>query len=400
MQQRVIITCQPDDLHPERVFRVMSGSIADSTSDLVVVSAHANGALPASFPERSRRWGGAALAGVVAACGESAVTHLKRYVRFEGGGGYSLGPVADERCAEWGGVWAAPMRSDATDTDLGRWLVVVRVPSVLDDDAAALRTVLAAVFGVTAAIAANRGAPFRSVALSNLFAERPFDPAVRVAALLRQVRSWYGGGMAADAVDVVLYDRDPEALAEMSEAWAAGVRDVLGWSPVAHDPATDALRREVRDRVSDHLRAGAEIPVMHPMLEELHLVLDPERPRSLQEIARAGRSLAEAFSAELCHAYALPYKPQAFANLEALSRLADHDSAVDQVARKAHVARWIVSYLHTLRTLGNEASHVVQEREGRFPHRLESDDLIVLLSHIRRVLDFRLRWRAFQLRGV
>ena len=64
---KVVITCQPDELHPERVFRVVTGSIADSTADLVVVSAHANGALPADFPERSsRRWGGAALASLVA----------------------------------------------------------------------------------------------------------------------------------------------------------------------------------------------------------------------------------------------------------------------------------------------------------------------------------------------
>ncbi len=80
-----------------------------------------------------------------------------------------------------------------------------------------------------------------------------------------------------------------------------------------------------------------------------------------------------------------------------MTRLAETDSAVDQLsARKSHVARWIVSYLHTLRTLGNEASHAVQERGERFPNRLEADGLIVLLSQVRRVLDLPLRWRVMR----
>lgn len=47
-----------------------------------------------------------------------------------------------------------------------------------------------------------------------------------------------------------------------------------------------------------------------------------------------------------------------------------------------------------MRTLGNEASHVVKADGGweRYPASLENDDLLVLLAHIRRVMDFRTRW--------
>ena len=118
---------------------------------------------------------------------------------------------------------------------------------------------------------------------------------------------------------------------------------------------------------------------------------------SARACQRNARAAPGGSRAQRRHAYGLPYKAQAFSNLEALTRLAETDSAVDQLsARKSHVARWIVSYLHTLRTLGNEASHAVQERGERFPNRLEADDLIVLLSQVRRVLDFRLRWRVMR----
>jgi hypothetical protein len=382
-----IIECQPDEGHPERVFRVTDGDVTSNTADVVVLSAHAVGPLPGDHPFAHTRWGGGALCAFVEAHGDSTVRALRRYVSFESRGRYAIDAM-DERAGTWAGVWAAPR-----DPDERRWLVVVRAPGTATDEAGALRATIEGVIATVSAIAAQRGTPCRSVAMTNLFAHRRYDVSVRVSTLLQQVQRWYRGTLGVDSVEVVLFEQDAERLACVCEEWRAAVQREVGWTPISPDPATEALRLEVRARVGEHLREEQDGSIVRETLVDLQRRLDPEHRRALQEIAQAGRALAEAMSAELCSAYGLPVNANAYSNLEQLRAIADSESAIHGLSR-SYVAKWIVSYLHTLRTLGNEAAHAVKEHKARFPRTLEADDLFVLLAQLRRVLDFRARWCA------
>jgi len=54
---------------------------------------------------------------------------------------------------------------------------------------------------------------------------------------------------------------------------------------------------------------------------------------------------------------------------------------------KAGVAPWLISYLHTLRVIGNEVIHI-RERRNRQPPMLSQDDVTVCLFCIQRVAQF------------
>ena len=64
--------------------------------------------------------------------------------------------------------------------------------------------------------------------------------------------------------------------------------------------------------------------------------------------------------------------------------------------KDAHISTWFNSYLHTLRTLRNECSHAQSDdqRERQFPMHLDSDDVLLLATALRRVLIMHGQWRS------
>ena len=59
--------------------------------------------------------------------------------------------------------------------------------------------------------------------------------------------------------------------------------------------------------------------------------------------------------------------------------------SIERLADQHRYARWFLSYLHTLRSVGNEAVHLVSLERAR-PRRMEAVDHVVLLSALLRVL--------------
>jgi hypothetical protein len=69
----------------------------------------------------------------------------------------------------------------------------------------------------------------------------------------------------------------------------------------------------------------------------------------------------------------------------------DMFSRIDKLSEK-RVANWIQSYMHVLRTLGNEAAHE-KNTYGRRPPSVQEADLIICLLCIHRLWGFWVEWR-------
>ena len=62
---------------------------------------------------------------------------------------------------------------------------------------------------------------------------------------------------------------------------------------------------------------------------------------------------------------------------------------IEQLEGSGIISKWINSYLHSLRILGNESVHLAErhQRIQRIPKALAAGDLVVILSNMVRVLD-------------
>jgi hypothetical protein len=116
------------------------------------------------------------------------------------------------------------------------------------------------------------------------------------------------------------------------------------------------------------------------VLTDIAAALKHERGLSIQQFGVLGRLLAEGVTSRLCTDLGLSPSANTFGNLEALSKT-------------PFVSKWIHSYLHSLRILGNESVHLTNAPEG-LPGRLASGDLVVILGNMLRVIDFYRLWRA------
>ena len=64
-------------------------------------------------------------------------------------------------------------------------------------------------------------------------------------------------------------------------------------------------------------------------------------------------------------------------------------SRIDKLGGKG-IASWILSSMHVLRVLGNEAG---REKNGRRPPTVEETDLTISLLYMHRLWSFWARWR-------
>jgi len=371
--------CRVDNLPGDRWFTIKEGDICDSDADVLIISAAAETGGGAAVSAVRRRFGGGVL-------------DSQRYmVRFGQKEYFGLGDLSGPLSEVFGAAEItyedAGITGGFVDRESGRCLVVLRMPGAnwLRDPAKAYSGALGAVFGSLGLLSADTARRFSTVAFTDLAARRGYSVNQRLEAILAAVTHWFSGPAAGQRVELILFNDGSLSYAKRRDEWISAMRRRFGWTPTA------VHRKEIRIQIVE-LRAivGVQQEGRHGSetrraLHDLFIRLDPEHPRSVQEIAQAGRSLAEALSAELCRAHGLKVDSNSFGNIDRLEKCG---------GAGPRVAKWILSYLHTMRTLGNEASHVVRQGDGedRYPSELGEDDLQVLLTHIRRVLHFRNRW--------
>ena len=373
--------CRVDNLPGDRWFTIKEGDICDSDADVLIISAAAETGGGAAVSAVHRRFGGGVL-------------DSQRYlVRFGQKEYFGLGDFSGPLSEAFAGAEIASEDAGITggfvdgELNRGRCLVVLRMPGAnwLRDPAKAYSGALGAVFGSLGLLSADTARRFSTVAFTDLAGRRGYSVHQRLEAILAAVTHWFSGPAAGQRVELILFNDGSPSYAKRRGEWISAMRQRFGWTPTA------VHRKEIRIQIVE-LRAivGVQQEGRHGSetrraLHDLFIRLDPEHPRSVQEIAQAGRSLAEALSAELCRAHGLKVDSNSFGNIDRLEKCG---------GAGPRVAKWILSYLHTMRTLGNEASHVVRQGDGedRYPSELGEDDLQVLLTHIRRVLHFRNRW--------
>jgi hypothetical protein len=56
---------------------------------------------------------------------------------------------------------------------------------------------------------------------------------------------------------------------------------------------------------------------------------------------------------------------------------------------KGYASDWFMAYVEAIQNISNKASHTKDAGEHRFPESIQEEDLIVLLSCLKRVLDFQ-----------
>lgn len=172
-----------------------------------------------------------------------------------------------------------------------------------------------------------------------------------------------------ERLDIAFYTSEEQEW--LATNWKSYLHAVEGAAPAEDDEVARLLRsrclteaeRLRRDRSQDTLLARA----LDELVECLHTAPAP-RPTHL---GFAARHAVEAIVASLCRRHGRKESATLEAN-------------IDELQRHGRYARWFVSYLHTLRILGNECVHA-STREV-LPRAMESADQAVLLASLARVL--------------
>jgi hypothetical protein len=126
------------------------------------------------------------------------------------------------------------------------------------------------------------------------------------------------------------------------------------------------------EEAARRLRAGVRgEPHLDRALGELLACLTQGEKTSTTRLGFSARQTVEQLVNALCRKYRLKVEPLFEKNIETL-------------ASKGRFSRWFISYLHTLRTLGNEAVHLSGRRV--VPETLGAVEELVLLSLLLRVL--------------
>jgi hypothetical protein len=194
--------------------------------------------------------------------------------------------------------------------------------------------------------------------------------------LLEIVLNWLQVSRQTRQINFVVHADDEIA------GWNAAMDKVLGrtFEDGDYRQAIAELRAVLLARIAEILKSESD-PLIRQALELLALALPTQdHHTSIQQFGNFGRMTAEAMSQRLCRDLGLTPGESAFGNIELLGRSPD-------------VAKWIYSYLHCLRILGNEAVHLA-ERDQRIPKSLAAGDLTVILSNLSRVLDFYRQWQT------
>jgi hypothetical protein len=159
---------------------------------------------------------------------------------------------------------------------------------------------------------------------------------------------------------------------QRAERLSRAMNESLGRAQIAlaKGSIVQTLRSEIQARL-DRLEGLA--PAAHKLKNELRLALLSEESRSY-DVGRAGRLLVEHVAAMI-----LPKQQKSL----------DLYKQIDQLAQR-QVSPWVISYMHLLRTFGNEAVHHMSG--DRRPPAMSEGDLLVCYLAIDRVLAFWADW--------
>ncbi|MCA9645059.1 MAG: hypothetical protein KC492_30425, partial [Myxococcales bacterium] len=249
-------------------------------------------------------------------------------------------------------------------------ILLLRLPApeyyrTLEHAQAAYRTAVDAVF-CAAATLEQLGRKHERITLSVLGGAQAFSKRAAIDALLEGGVRWLERSIHTSSVAYTLLD------AENAPSWCEAMNQALGRTTDEgqYGAANQLLRRELKERI-EHVQARDPESDLARTLGAMNHALSSPGRMCVQHYAMFGRKVAEVVSRDICASLGLATSANAFANIEKLS--AD-----------PRVSKWINSYMHSLRVLGNESVHVMGHGE-RVPTSLDGGDLLVVFTNALRV---------------
>jgi hypothetical protein len=348
--------------HGYREFRLLCGDVAAQPAHLVVLSVHAGAGRPGGnvLSALEERWGTLDLDAA------ALVLSLTRHSPFR----LTPAPGAPESPA---GVYLFTPPAGFPFADL----LMLRLPGArqFGDDFTAAEAYRRAVRGAFAAVAALEfhGKNYPTIALPVFGGRRKFPKLEAMTNLLATAVDWLNVSRHTERILFTVFEEE-----EVGD-WSQAMDQALGrtFDDGDYRDAAAELRARLTEQVGVVLAAESESGLGR-ILRDLRDALGKEV--SIQQFGMLGRLLAEAVSARLCSDLGIKPSNNAFANIEKLGE-------------SPRVSRWIHSYLHCLRVLGNEAVHLM-DREDRLPEALAAGDLVVIFGNMVRVIDFHKLWRS------
>ena len=125
------------------------------------------------------------------------------------------------------------------------------------------------------------------------------------------------------------------------------------------------VKKEILEKIK-HLKEDCRIS--NGIIAEMQEIIMKDNLKSV-DLGVVGRKLVEAIAQEM---------------------IPDKHIVLYQKIQSLHymgVSEWVLSYMHVLRILGNEAVHKI-DCENRFPKQLDESDLLMCLFAIQRIIDF------------
>ena len=350
----------------DRSFSLVHGDLSDEPSAMLVFSTHAGSGRPL----------GMVLDALESRFGPLDLDSAGLVLSLAGHSPFRLSDAPDFHDSAAGVYWVEPAAGMVC-----HGLLMVRLPGAVHfpSPQAALTAYHRAVGGVFSAMAALefQGQQYPSLSLPVLGGARAYPKQEAIGMLLQAAMDWLAVSRFTSSVNfVITNDAD-------IDAWSSAMDSALGRTFLADEDYSTASS-ELRDRLVEQIQAllhGEKDPCMRHVLTDLQAAMAQAPVQaSIQHIGVLGRLVAEAMAARLCRDLGITPGPTAFGNIEKLQQVPS-------------ISKWINSYLHSLRVLGNESVHIA-ERDQRIPQTLAAGDLVVIFGNMARVLDFYRVWRA------
>ena len=240
-------------------------------------------------------------------------------------------------------------------------------------EADALRCWLQAVFAALAIVGSwsDPAAAPRTVRMSLVTMNQHRDQ--RIENLLSTVVKECCGLLARSPVvqrlDIAFYEAEEQTW--LSANWDAYLRGTAPEDEATLDEAGRLLLRRCCDEAGRlRVERATDSRLVNALGDLLACLETLPHPRATH-LGHSARHTVEAIVSSLCGKQGRKSSDNLMSNIESLTKTSQY-------------SRWFVSYLHTLRTLGNEAVHV-STRET-LPRAIESSDHAVLLAALARVL--------------
>jgi len=214
---------------------------------------------------------------------------------------------------------------------------------------------------------------YRTIAMSVLGGGRSYDKSRTMPIFLKNAIKWLKHSRFTYKFTLTVYDNKEVKL------WNEAMNESLGRSfdDGSYSSSIKDLHNRLKENV-EYLSIKTTHSKLKDVLDRISKSLTLKQEISIQQFGNYGRQLSESISGLVCEDLGLSVSNNAFSNIEKINEV-------------KKVSKWINSYLHSLRILGNESVHLMDEGE-RIPQKLTSGDLLVIFSNILRVLDFYEMW--------